>query len=303
LNDSGQYSYTAFGLICQSDFALPELVKACGSPDVLIHTGVVPENLKSRLSETDLYLTEQDQFIMKFDKVATYLVRNGNEIIVEPAANSDGIEVRLFIYSACFGALLHQRGLLVLHASAIQTDNGAVLFTGTSGVGKSTLLNLFLQRGYTMLSDDISAVTLDPQKCPLVFPAIPRNKLWSGIAAQMGYDLNTLPRQRQNEEKHEIDTRGQISPDPVHLSHVYELNPIEMDGLQIDELDKLAGFKLIIDNIFHPELYNTQEMRVTNLRLASMVARHSATRRISGWMDFNRLDEFVDLIEEDFSRS
>ena len=60
----------------------------------------------------------------------------------DPAPGRDLYEsdVRVFLLGSCIGALLHQRGILVLHAGAIHTDKGAVLFTGPWGIGKSTLL-------------------------------------------------------------------------------------------------------------------------------------------------------------------
>ena len=72
------------------------------------------------------------------------------------AEGSLGSDIRVFLLGSCLGALLHQRGVLALHASAIETDQGAVLFMGDSGMGKSTTLQAFIKRGYKMLADDIT---------------------------------------------------------------------------------------------------------------------------------------------------
>ena len=108
-----------------------------------------------------LYQATANQFLLKMDGGGRYLVQNGNEIIVEPAADSLASDVRVFLLGSCIGALLHQRGLLVIHAGAVYTEKGAVLFTGHSGCGKSTLLGELMRRGYKMMVDDVCAVTLD----------------------------------------------------------------------------------------------------------------------------------------------
>lgn len=50
------------------------------------------------------------------------------------------------------GALL---GLTVLHASAVVTKSGALLFVGASGRGKSTLADRLMERGFEYLADDL----------------------------------------------------------------------------------------------------------------------------------------------------
>jgi hypothetical protein len=48
-----------------------------------------------------------------------------------------------------------------VHASAVTAGNGAVLFTAPSGSGKSTFAALLMNRGYQVLSDDFSPLSLD----------------------------------------------------------------------------------------------------------------------------------------------
>lgn len=48
-----------------------------------------------------------------------------------------------------------------VHASAVTAGHGAVLFTAPSGSGKSTMASLLMKRGYRVLSDDFSPLSLD----------------------------------------------------------------------------------------------------------------------------------------------
>src|SRR6201997_3695947 len=50
------------------------------------------------------------------------------------------------------------RGIEPLHATAMVVGDQAVAFLGDSGAGKSTLAATFLQKGYTLLTDDVLAL-------------------------------------------------------------------------------------------------------------------------------------------------
>lgn len=54
-----------------------------------------------------------------------------------------------------------------VHASAVSAGKGAVLFTAPSGSGKSTFAAMLLNKGYQVLSDDFSPISI---RQPKVFP-------------------------------------------------------------------------------------------------------------------------------------
>ena len=67
-------------------------------------------------------------------------------------------------------AILYQRGILPLHASAVVLAAGAVAFLGPSGLGKSSLATAFVKDGEALITDDVLAVRLDERGAPLAFP-------------------------------------------------------------------------------------------------------------------------------------
>src|SRR5258708_39789946 len=81
------------------------------------------------------------------------------------------------------GAIFHQRGLLPLHANAIEVGGQAVAFVGPSGAGKSTLAAYFRDRGYRVLCDDVWVVSFGSDGEPLAWPGVPRVKLWGDALA------------------------------------------------------------------------------------------------------------------------
>ena len=85
----------------------------------------------------------------------------------------------LFLIGTVFGILLHQRGEIVLHASAVRVNDKAVLFCGPSGAGKSTLAAALAQRGFPLVTDDLCAITLTAGAAPMVQPDGRHLKLWA----------------------------------------------------------------------------------------------------------------------------
>lgn len=68
------------------------------------------------------------------------------------------------LYSTIASLLLAGRGLLPLHATAIEIDGVAFLLAGTAGAGKSTLAGELLHAGAKLIGDDLSAV--EPPAAP-----------------------------------------------------------------------------------------------------------------------------------------
>lgn len=212
--------YRAYGLSIESELALPELLPASagGRPDVVIRLGTVGPRPPAAECENHAYAVAPDTVCFSWEVVGAFQVSNGAEIVVEPIAGADEDLVRLPLLGSVFGVLLHQRGLLPLHASAVAVDGRAALFLGSKGEGKSTTAALLYGRGHAVVSDDISAITFDRDGRPLVWPAFPQLKLFDDAAAgALGDDPERLPRLAALIEKRarRSDDRFPDAPVPV----------------------------------------------------------------------------------------
>ncbi len=128
-----------FGLDIQSVIPLPGCVEAEGTPDVSIRFGEVPDSLPNASTIRACTQARPGQFLLIVDRVAKYLVENGDIITIQPAPGATEDEIRLFLMGSAWSALLLQRGLLPLHGSAVQVNDKAYVLAGPSGNGKSTL--------------------------------------------------------------------------------------------------------------------------------------------------------------------
>ena len=182
--------YNVFGLRVRSSVPLPELFPASGpgDPDVLVESGTIdePEHAPGLAAATT-------GLLLTVPQVGRYLISSGRSIRTEPMNGVDPRNLRLFLLGSAFGLLLHQRGLLPLHANAIEIDGSAVAFMGASGAGKSTLAAWFHDRGYRVLADDVCAVTIDDGQ-PFALGGLPRLRLWLDALEASGRSAEDLTR-------------------------------------------------------------------------------------------------------------
>jgi hypothetical protein len=144
-----------------------------------------------QMARGDLRLTVND--------IGCFRITDGDRIAWQREADSvSDQDIRTFLLGSAVGALLIQRGMLVLHGNALEKNGQAIVCMGHSGAGKSTLAYALMQKGWRLLADDLVAIT--PQGC--VLPGIPRIKLWHDATKSFGLDPDTLPPIRQGMHKY-----------------------------------------------------------------------------------------------------
>lgn len=90
---------------------------------------------------------------------------SGGIVEVAPRPGADPFAVEHRLVSVIVPLLLAERGDLVIHASAVDTPAGAVLFAGPSGRGKSTTVAALARSGHGTLAEDGLAVELGESAC------------------------------------------------------------------------------------------------------------------------------------------
>lgn len=222
------FRYAAYGLIVSSEIPLPELTQdpgthGAGTGEVVIRPGPVLH----RPAELDAagfgFRASADEACHVLDKVGAFLVRGGREIIVDAAPGVEDRVLRLSILGPALGLLLHQRGLLVLHASVVARDGAAVAFLGNNGWGKSTIAAALHSRGYDLVADDVAAIAVEHEGGPTVVPGFPQVKLWPEAASLLGETPDRLPQLHPAFDKRGWRAERGFTLEPRRLRAVYAL--------------------------------------------------------------------------------
>ncbi len=266
--------YAVFGLVLQSEIVLPELLPAPeGAPvDVAIRIGSTGEEPVISPEEVNLVIP----------KVASYRIRGGREIVFAPREGASERNIRLFLLGSALGAIIHQRGLLPLHANAIDVGGRAVAFMGHSGAGKSTMAAWFLDRGHRVLADDVCVVVPDAAGFPLAYPGIPRLRLWREALERSGRNADELELAFDDMDKFNLPTPKPSQSGPIPLSHIYLLEKAEEQELEIRTLSGVAAVDALVANTYRggylAQMGGTKRHLLACLELAKRVPVFSASR-------------------------
>ena len=140
--DRPMHDYTAYGLHIRSAVALPFAHwpgSAAEAPDVVIGFAKTPTALSApvdRIGKLHPRELAPGAFLLTVAGRVRFHVIDGREIRIEPLGG--GIhDVRAFLTGPVLAALLKQHGVAAFHASAVATKDGAILFLGKGGSGKS----------------------------------------------------------------------------------------------------------------------------------------------------------------------
>lgn len=211
------HRYRAFGLSIESELELPELAQGSGPVELSIRVGEVPRHLDQPLRTGVLFEVDADDFLLRVEGIGGFRAHRGVEIVVDPAASSDSADIRALLLSSVFNAVLHQRGLLSLHAGAVAGKRGAVLIAGNSGAGKSTLLATLAARGHRVLADDVVGVDVREGGRIEVAATYPQLRLWHDAVVRLGEDPDRHQRIRSGLEKYAFPIQ-RWSDDVVEVS-------------------------------------------------------------------------------------
>lgn len=282
--------YSLFGLRVRSELALPELFPASGdgSADVVIRVG----DAGARNGQPGLHVADGALVFVARD-AGGYRISNGSEIVVEPNPGVPERNVRLFLLGSAFGALLHQRGLLPLHANAVNIGGKAFAFMGASGEGKSTLAAWFHDRGFQVIADDVCVIGFDSSGRPQAAPGLPRLRLWAEALeftgrGTEGYRRSFVGEQPMDKFDVPVD-RTRAARSNVPLAGLYVLE--RGDGFSIDALTGVEAANAVFANTYRGTFLAETGDREVHWRSAVRLAQGTPIFRATRKWDLATLDE------------
>jgi len=276
--------YRAYGLTLATPLSLPELqVERSGVPaDVVIEVGLESKPEPDRYS-LDVQLDE-----IRFRNEVLEMHAVGGTSLSVLAHDPDDPAVRQYVVGPGLAMILLQRGLTLLHASAVSIDGGAYAFAADSGVGKSTLAAALYARGHVLITDDLCAI-----ENGAVMPALSLLK----IAER---SLQAVPRPGTLID---VETEGEgrlrfgierLASTPVPLRTVYLIE----DGEEIGA-ESLHGSDVVLALVRHSYWQDlvSSAIRATLLRQAGALAREVQVCRLRRPRDLSRVAELAEWVE------
>jgi hypothetical protein len=248
-------------------------------------------------------MTER-QILLTIPGTARFLLTEGRDIAVAPAPGRLPNETAALLVGTVLGILLQQRGRIVLHASAVEVGNRAMLFCGASGDGKSTLAAGLSKAGHALLSDDLCAIELRAAGPPAVHPDGQGLTLWAEALDALDLKAPAGGAVRAGLEKYRVEPPSGRAAGPLPVAAIYELR--ESRGSAACAIEALAGMdavRALGNSAYRPRLVAGMGQSDLYFRGASALARAAGVFAFTRPLDFARMDESIAALESHWSAS
>lgn len=228
------FIYSAYSLNILSDVTLPGYSQESNAGasvtirKTLRDTALIPPSARKEVaaSRTKNGL----EFVFPFG--SKYVVSEGKVITIVSNRDADPRLEILALQGVIFAALMSQRGMMVLHASAIELGGKGIVVIGDKGQGKTTLGLKLLSSGGRLLSDDVTALSFEQGRA-MIHPGPPVIKAWPDALGYVGVDPHCCPKLFDETDKRLYCVPdSQTSATPVELSRLFFLQDAEVMRLR-----------------------------------------------------------------------
>lgn len=301
------FKYRVYGLNIESEIELEELVKIednqCNQIDVKIIYGKTNDKIKNQVKSNSWIGTDINDICVYTKDIAIYQIKNGNTIIIEPLKDKDNERIKSFLLGWSFGILLIQRKTIALHGSAISKGDKAIIISGKSKAGKSTLASAFNNKGYSFLSDDVVALDMLNHNI-FAHPAYPQKKVCKDVMDTLGYDVNKYKINRQNSQRirYKVPVTDTFELKSVKVQAIFEIVVgNEDEDVSIEKIEGNKKINYILDNIYFFGIESSLGTRPDYFKKAIQLINNTPVYKIKRPSGKITLEQQMNLIEDKLS--
>lgn len=293
------HRYSAYGLTLASALPFPELLAGEGKVDVVIAVDRMESVASHEHSPILCADASPNRVYLTWGGVGDLLIEKGQRITVIPGLNAEEDALRLFVLGAGLGVLLHQRGLLVLHASGVVIDNRVVGFIGAKGWGKSTMAATLHQRGHALISDELLVVRFNDQGYPWVMPGSPQIKLWVDALIGTGGNPDSTARVMSGVDKFSVNAASIASIElPFHSLYLLDAG----QELSIQPILPSEAFLGIVPHLYVYR-FGTSFLQAISMdrtfRQLNQLLKKITVKRLLRKRDLSQLPEIAQRVQQD----
>jgi hypothetical protein len=266
------YCYQAFGLNINSEFEIPLLTPGGDGTDLKIVLGDNTNFSEAPLFINPDYKIGRREFLFNVPGIGSFFIKGGNCIIVDLKTRDSLNKAFVYILGTAMGAVLYQRGDICLHGSVINMGDKAVLLTGDSGAGKSTISSILCSKGYPFLTDDLTLIRNVNGKV-WAFPSYAQKKLWLDTIKDLDFNLEDKEHYQilDRQGKYSICYAGNFWNFPLELSYIFNISLANIDTVKLDRVTGIQKMNILTHNTYRSFLIKYFGMTAKYFELCSLI--------------------------------
>ena len=289
--------YRLGGIDIESELLLPASPSISGAPPTAwIRRGKVAATLAEATVKRVLCEASPAEFLLTVPGIARYLVRGGTEIVVDLLEDALDDDVGRYLVTYVLAALCQQRRLLVLHATAIDFHGRAILFSGPSAAGASTLGAVMALRGHGVLSDHVCVVDVSAGRA-LVHPVGIGVGLWADTLEYLGNTGDSPSRYLDSLDKFSVSIGPPCdSAMPLGCVAFVEESRSPAPAIHIAAATPMDAVAALMTNSFMPFLVTGPDRQAAHFIQCGEALRHASALRISRRWGLESVPDVLDHV-------
>jgi len=204
-----------------------------------------------------------------------------------------------YLLGPVMGAVLRMRGVVCLHASAVEVEGRAVAFVGPACAGKSTTAAALAGSGFPVITDDVLAIDEDDDGFS-VRTGYARVRLWGDSVEGLFGRADALPRISPGWDKHYLD----VSPPrsafdtrrrPLACVFVLAPGPTASGRPEVHEASPTQPLLELVANSYSTH-YQDRDGRGKELAFLASLCQRVPVRKLVVPRDFSALSALPSLV-------
>ena len=248
--------YRIFDLTLDSDIPIPELDETGISKSSYTIRAWNPESFPGSEPEWfhDIYDANNNlslscgrvnnNYLLRFPELADFLVSlSEKSIVYKPSDDLPEVTIRHLLLDQVIPRVLGQTGKIILHASAVNTGNDrCIIFTGNTGVGKSTLVSSYVSLGDTLLTDDCLLLEITGDSI-MAIPNYHGLRLYEDSATALFGDTVTDSEMAHYTRKKRmwLDEKSKILSESLPVAAIFVLEPNSNNDQTDIKVSRISG--------------------------------------------------------------
>lgn len=194
-------------------------------------------------------------------------------------------------------------GNLVLHGSGVLSENGAILFLGDSGWGKSTIAHNLGEGGMSLISDDCLILSADgcnhdSAYCIPTYPSLRLRKDTITRNYPGGVPIDSTVISEAGKLRIPVSgfSKGDFSKE-IRIQHILFLSePSSVGEISISDIPSRVAVVELVNNCFRLDVNDVKQTE-SLFSIAANIVEKTNVLRISYPHDYSRLSEVADRIK------